>query len=353
MVSTDQALSTRAASRAPTVAAILGLLMTVGGLVIYKATAAMGVLAKASNGTPPKAKAGWIDPSGASAAAKPFINAVDYFNWIMIALAFGIVISAAVRALVPRRWLEATVGAAGARGQVLAALAGAPLMLCSCCVSPVFEGVYARTRRLGPALGLMLAAPALNPAVLAATFLVFPASVGVVRLAAALVLVLGAATLLGRAYRDPNAAEPCPIESAPADAAAFAKAIGASLWLTIRRSLPAILLGILAAAAIGGWLPVADAARGHAAIAVVLVALVAVPIAVPTFGEIPLALALVAGGAPLGVAAALLIAGPTVNLPSLLALAKATSWRVAAATAAVVFAAAVAAGWIVLAISSV
>jgi len=34
MVSTDQALSTRAASRAPTVAAILGLLMTVGGLVI-------------------------------------------------------------------------------------------------------------------------------------------------------------------------------------------------------------------------------------------------------------------------------------------------------------------------------
>jgi len=49
-------------------------------------------------------------------------------------------------------------------------LAGAPLMLCSCCVAPIFTGVYERSARLGPSLGLMLAAPALNPAALILTF---------------------------------------------------------------------------------------------------------------------------------------------------------------------------------------
>src|SRR4029079_3364731 len=94
--------------------------------------------------------------------------------WVAIALAFGVVLGAMVRAFVPSRWIERTIAVQGLRGQVIAALVGAPLMLCSCCVAPVFEGVYERTRRLGPSLGLMLAAPALNPAVLAVTFFLFP-----------------------------------------------------------------------------------------------------------------------------------------------------------------------------------
>jgi uncharacterized membrane protein YraQ (UPF0718 family) len=85
-------------------------------------------------------------------------------------------------------------------------------------------------------------------------------------------------------------------------------------------------------------------------VTIVLVALVGVPLALPTFGEIPLALLLLAAGAPTGAAAALLIAGPSVNLPSLLSLGKATSWRVALATAATVFGTAVAVGLVAQAI---
>src|SRR5439155_14739207 len=122
--------------------------------------------------------------------------------WVFVALAFGILLGAIVRAFIPDRWLARTLGASGFRGILLAALAGMPLMLCSCCVAPLFEGVYARTRRLGPALGLMFAAPALNPAVLAVTFLLFPASIAWVRLAAGLVLVSLAAGGLGRRFPD-------------------------------------------------------------------------------------------------------------------------------------------------------
>jgi len=78
--------------------------------------------------------------------------------------------------------------------------------------------------------------------------------------------------------------------------------------------------------------------------AVTIVAAVAVVIALPTFFEIPLALLLVQAGAPLGAVAALLFAGPAVNLPSLFTLARAGSPRVALALGIAVFVVAVAGG---------
>jgi uncharacterized membrane protein YraQ (UPF0718 family) len=57
---------------------------------------------------------------------------------------------------------------------------------------------------------------------------------------------------------------------------------------------------------------------------------VATLIAVPTFGEIPLALALQLSGAPPAAVIAVLVAAPAINLPSLLGL-----WRVASARTAV------------------
>jgi len=355
MVTSDATTRGRTASSTATIVAVLALVMTIGGLVIYKAASALKVIATADAERSLHAKARWIDVADAPAATRPLLESLNYLSWIAIALAFGIVIAATVRAFVPARWLERTLAADGIRGQLLAALVGAPLMLCSCCVAPVFEGVYARTRRLGPALGLMLAAPALNPAVLAATFLIFPAAIASLRLGAALVLVLVAGTVLGRVYRDPRETERCPveIEADSPSLAAFARAFGASLAAVAWRSLPAILLGIVVSAAIAGWIPMEALARDgvHAVLIVIAVALVAVPLALPTFGEIPLAIALLAAGAPAGAAAALLVAGPTVNLPSLLSLARATSWRVAAVTAAMVFGVAVAVGLVVHALA--
>src|SRR5205823_1288959 len=65
------------------------------------------------------------------------------------------------------------------------------------------------------------------------------------------------------------------------------------------------------------------------ALAVVVVALASTLVALPTFFEIPIALLLLQIGAPPGAAVALLVAGPIVNLPSLLVLARETSARVA------------------------
>jgi uncharacterized membrane protein YraQ (UPF0718 family) len=82
-------------------------------------------------------------------------------------------------------------------------------------------------------------------------------------------------------------------------------------------------------------------------LAVLVVAAVSVPLALPTFFEIPLALILLASGAPLGAAVALLIAGPSVNLPSLFTIMRSTNWRVAAVVAVSIWTLAVGAGILV------
>jgi len=122
-----------------------------------------------------------------------------YFRRIWIALVYGLLIGAAVRAFVPPRRVAALLGWGGpVRRQVAAGLAGTPLMLCSCCITPIFQSVYERGARLGSALAVMLASPGLNPAALVLTAILFPPSLAVARIAAVLVAVFGLAPLIER-----------------------------------------------------------------------------------------------------------------------------------------------------------
>ena len=318
--------------------AILVAAVSLGGLLTYKVSGALGALATAHQTGAISPKTGIVSTVGLSAWAAPLAASVDYFSWVLVALFFGVLIGAAVKVLVPQRWLVTSVGSPGFRGHLWAAVTGAPLMLCSCCVTPVFEGVYARTRRLGPSLGLMFAAPSLNPVALTLTFMLFPAQVAVGRLVGAVCLVLfGAATLgrlLERVPSEQQVCEPPPRHERPSDVArAFASAVGD----TTVKLIPAIVLGVVASAVLAQALPFGAASAGSVIGVVLVVAALAVVIALPTFGEIPIGVALLAAGVSEGAVLALLLAGPAINAPSLFALGKAVSSRVAVATAIAVF----------------
>src|SRR5438128_2583601 len=99
-------------SRAAGVAAVLAVVMTAGGLVIYKATGALKVPAKASSQHALGPKPRWIDV-GDAGATRPVLESLNYLAWIAIALLFGVAIAATVRAFVPQRWLERTVAGEG------------------------------------------------------------------------------------------------------------------------------------------------------------------------------------------------------------------------------------------------
>ncbi len=277
---------------------------------------------------------------------------VFYFGKIWLALVYGLLIGAAVRAFLSPKQVAAFLGQGSVlRRQVAGGLTGVPLMLCSCCMGPVFAGVYERGARLGPALAVMLASPVLNPAALALTFILFPSHLAATRLATALAAVLAlppvlericgrwlARPLIRRDFLDGD--------DGPRNVRDLVLRFGRSLGYLMVTSVPLVVVGVLLSSLI---LPASlRLSTGGALLAIVPMSGVAVLVALPTFFEIPLAMLLLQLGAP-GAAVAMLVAGPAINLPSLLVLARETNPKVAASVAVGVWALAVLAGMAVTA----
>ncbi|HKZ78623.1 MAG TPA: permease [Pyrinomonadaceae bacterium] len=322
-------------------------LLIIGALIAYKSSAALAVIGKvsATGVFTPRAS---VIPLVGTSEASVITRTLNYFLIIWPALFFGVLISGAVTTFVPSRWLVRALGKGSLRAQIIAGATGAPLMLCSCCVAPIFKGVYERSARLGPSLGLMLAAPALNPAALILTFMLFDYRVAGARAAASLAAVLFTGMIADKIFGQTRVA--CEVDYVSQDLSARSQLLRfvRSCVQVALRLIPVIVIGVLASMVIAQWLPASAVTSPNAKLLTVIgVATFAVPLALPTFFEIPLAFVLLSSGAPVGAALALLIAGPAVNLPSLLTIMRSTSWKVAAVVAASVWAISVASGILV------
>jgi uncharacterized membrane protein YraQ (UPF0718 family) len=287
---------------------------------------------------------GSIIPGVGDSEVSVITRTLNYFVVIWPALLFGILISAAVSTFVSPRWLSRLLERRSLRSQAIAGIIGAPLMLCSCCVAPIFTGVYERSARLGPSLGLMLAAPALNPAALILTFMLFDYKIGATRAVASVAAVLFIGMLADRIFGQTKVhceADDWQAEARPADFIHFLRACAR----VALRLVPVIIVGVVLSMIIAQVLPVRTFDSSVAKFAMIAaVAGFAVLLALPTFFEIPLAIILLASGAPAGAAVAMLIAGPSVNLPSLFTIMRSTNWKIASLVAASVWTLATASG---------
>jgi hypothetical protein len=275
-------------------------------------------------------------------------RSINYLRAVWPALVFGILISAAVRAFVSPEWLAGVLKRRSIKTQLTAGIAGAPLMLCSCCVAPIFTTVAETSQRVGPALGLMFASPALNPAALALTFMLFEPRIAFSRAVLAVFAVIAIGPAVERMFRNKE----LPIVPRSDQTEILRTAVGMkfayALGAVMVRTVPGLLAGIVVSMFIVDRLPAgvfeSSGARG---LAILAAATVAVPLALPTFVEIPLALGLLAAGFPAGAAVALLFAGPVVNLPSLFSVARVGSWRLAVVVAIMVWIFAVGGGLLI------
>jgi uncharacterized membrane protein YraQ (UPF0718 family) len=193
----------------------------------------------------------------------------------------------------------------------------------------------------------MIAAPALNPAALILTYMLFDYKVGTVRLGASIAAVLFTGLIADRLLGETTVhcdTDNWQAEARPAD---FVHFLRACVRVALRL-FPVIVIGVVLSMVIAQMVPVrAFDSTAAKLLAIVVIAAVAVPLALPTFFEIPLALILVASGAPVGAAVAMLIAGPSINLPSLFTIMRSTNWKVAAFVAISIWTLAVSAGVLV------
>jgi uncharacterized membrane protein YraQ (UPF0718 family) len=324
----------------------LPVLAIVGALITYKSSTALTVIGNVST-TGVLTPRGNIIPGMGGSEVGVITRTLNYFVLIWPALLFGILISAAVSTFVSPRWLARLLERRSLRSQAIAGITGAPLMLCSCCVAPIFTGVFERSARLGPSLGLMLAAPALNPAALILTFMLFGYTIGVTRSVASVIAVLFIGMIADRIFGQTKVR--CEADGWQADArpAHFVHFLHACARVALR-VVPVIIVGVVLSMVIAQVLPVSTFDSSVAKFAMIaLVAAFAIPLALPTFFEIPLALILLASGAPGGAAVAMLIAGPSVNLPSLFTIMRSTNWKIAAIVAVSVWTLATASGILV------
>ena len=319
-------------------------LIIVGALIAYKSSAATAVIGKVSLAGSLTPRGNVIPLVGASEASV-LTRTLNYFQVIWPALFFGILIGGAVSTLVSPQWLFRALGRPSLRSQIVAGFVGAPLMLCSCCVAPIFTSMYERSARLGPSLAMMLAAPALNPAALILTFMLFDYKIATTRAAASIAAVLFVGIIADKMSVEMRV--PWEVDDTLSNRSGrshLLRFMGSCVQIALR-VIPLIIIGVLISTIIVQWLPVRAFTSPQAKLAaVIVVATFAVPLALPTFFEIPLAFVLLGSGAPVGAALALLIAGPAINLPSLFTIMRSTSLKVAATVAALVWVIAVVSG---------
>lgn len=277
--------------------------------------------------------------------ATTFSDTVAYLKIIWPALVFGLLISAAARTSLSRTRLRSIFRGTAMREQILAALCGAPLMLCSCCVAPIFPTIYRRTRKLAPALATTLASPSLNPAALILSFALFPLRIAGTRLVLALLLVLFGSFAVARISGTQAPTFEAESEQEESTWRGLLSSYAISLLHVASRTIPLILLGIWASISIMRHLPLrlGDEPGSHVLV-IAVIALFSALITLPSLFEIPLALSVLAAGGPMGGAIAVLFAGPATNISALLVIGRYSNWKVAVSTAITVWGMAVAGG---------
>src|SRR3989475_4189764 len=290
-------------------------LLFAAGLIVYKTRTSLAVLSTVWRTGVIAARPEVVALGYPAAAVNVVDRSVNYFLVIWPALAFGILISAAVRAYVPADLWKRILAVHGTATQLRAGLAGAPLMLCSCCVAPIFGAVYESSARLAPALTLMLASPVLNPAALVLTFMLFGPGIGMMRL----ILSIAAVAVIGPSVESLFPRVQVAVRSELRDGARK-ESFGQALYNVLVRTVPVLVVGLVVSMILVQWLP-AGAFSGGAprTLAILFVGTLAVPLALPTVLEISLALSVLSAGVAPGAPVAFLFSRPAVQLPSLLA----------------------------------
>ena len=310
-------------------------LVVLGSLFLYKWGAAFRAVARVQSSGAYQGPSELIATAGLPLVLASGARTINYLAIVWPALLFGVLIAGLVRAFLSPRNVAMLLGSGAVRQQLIGGVVGMPLMLCSCCITPVFSSVYARGARLGSSLAIMLSSPSLNVAALLLTFLLFPQDMALARTAMAILAVFVLPVLIERLARGevpPTGLERSagPSEGVlPHDPLGVLRSWALSSGNVAVTTLPLIVLGVYASGLLVGWFEHPSSVGPSTGLVIALVALLATLIALPTFFEIPFGLLLLANGFPPGAVLAMLFAGPAVNMPSLFTLARVSSRRVA------------------------
>ena len=244
-------------------------------------------------------------------------------------LLLGFLIAGILHVFVPGRFYAKYLSRDNKFSVLFAALLGVPLPLCSCGVIPTAIGLKNEKASKGAVASFLIATPQTGIDSILATYSILGLGFAVIRPVAALVTGVCGGLLVNRFVQEDAASEAvegsCHVEK------------GNKIWRVLRYAFyemmedigPRLLVGLLLAALIQVAVP--DEFFLHFGanplLQMLVILIVAVPMYICSTGSIPIAAALIMKGLTPGAALVMLMAGPAVNLASILVVRKSLGVR--------------------------
>ena len=259
-----------------------------------------------------------------------FVSLLAVVNAMSPYLLLGFLIAGGLHVYVPKRFYLRYLSCDNKLSVLWAALLGIPLPLCSCGVIPTAVGLKNEGASKGAVASFLIATPQTGIDSILATFSLMGLGFAVVRPVAALVTGLCGGLLVNRFVRDDAV-------SVPMGQCALSTEKGSRLWQVLRYAYFDMIqdigfrltIGLLIAALIGVSVPdeffLSFGSQPLLQMLVILV--VAVPMYICSTGSIPVAAALIMKGLSPGAALVMLMAGPAVNIASILVVRKSLGSR--------------------------
>ncbi len=220
----------------------------------------------------------------------------------------------------------------GIGANIIAALLGTVTPFCSCSSIPLFMGFTSAGLPLGVTFSFLISSPMVDLGSLVLLMSIFGWKVAIIYVAVGLVVAVVGGTLIEKLYlehqvedfiRNGKAIDTMQAELHFKDRVKFA---WEQVWETAKKVFPYVLVGVGIGAVIHNYIPeefIIKALGDNNPFGVILATVAGVPMYADIFGTIPIAEALLAKGALLGVVLSFMMGVTTLSLPSIIMLRKA------------------------------
>ena len=252
---------------------------------------------------------------------------------IMVLLGFLILIISYIQSFFPPERTKKILGHFhGIWANILAALLGTVTPFCSCSSIPLFMGFTSAGLPLGVTFSFLISSPMVDLGSLVLLMSIFGWEVAVIYVVLGLVIAVAGGTLIEKLHLQNQVEEFIRNGHSidiPQEELHFVDRIRYA-WeqvvATAKKVAPYVLIGVGIGAIIHNWIPedfIVKVLGNDNPFGVVLATIAGVPMYADIFGTIPIAEALLAKGALLGVVLSFMMAVTTLSLPSMIMLRKA------------------------------
>lgn len=264
-------------------------------------------------------------------------GAVQFFLYdvikIMVLLGFLILLISYIQSYFPPERTKRILGRFhGLGANILAALLGTVTPFCSCSSIPLFIGFTSAGLPLGVTFSFLISSPMVDLGSLVLLMSIFGWRIAVAYVLLGLVIaVAGGSIIEGLKLEDQveefiRRSNALDVPQAELHAAGRVKYAWSQVVFTARKVFPYVLIGVGVGAVIHNWIPeeliVKLLGTGNP-FGVIIATAAGIPMYADIFGCIPIAEALLAKGAQLGVVLSLMMGVTTLSLPSMVLLRKA------------------------------